>query len=944
MKGKGNANAGTLTPVRIAAVAVALAMLAACGGGGGGGGLVRADPPPAAPPPPPPPSEPPLVLAPSPAYSEHLTLTATRAAHQAGLTGAGIRIGIIDSGVNRQHPAFGDRVVGNLTYISGSSNNLAVDDVIGHGTAVAQAAAGQPFGAWPGGIAPGAEIVSARIIGDRPPEDDGSGEGNEVDGPLGLIGVHRDLINRGVRIMNNSWGGLYWTNPAATAGIASEYRPFINNHGGLVVFSTGNSGFADPSDMAALPSQPGQGGALVAADLERGWIAVGALDRDDHTQLAEYSNACGIAMHYCMVAPGSVVVTGTNDGPQSPEYWRWSGTSLAAPLVSGAAALVWEAFPWFDNDLVRQTLLGTATDLGDPGVDPVFGYGALNVARAVGGPARFDWGTVTADFNGMTSTWSNHITGAGGLVKRGDGTLVLAGGGDWTGATRVEEGTLWLPGNTGLASAVYVGSAGTLGGYGRVGTLTNHGEVRVDKVFRVAGDYHQGADGQLSLFLGDEFLVEGQAYLDGELHVLGDGGNHGPGSTVTVLSTSGGVSGTFARLGAAPGVFLDGTLHYSERYVTLAITRLDITAAAAKIAGMQAAGLSSAARMEQVFAGVDGADAGGAPVAPGVARMASRFERIRDPALAAAALSSLSGEAHSLAAMRTFEAVDLGRRALASRFGDASAGTASPTGAWARSLGGGGRGGFIGGDASASGWLIGQDLALGGGAFAGFAFGELRADTVASAAFGRGRERQAESRAYAGRMSGDAYALVHAGSGRFDRDVQRQLYAGDAWTGVGTRYSGRHAAFGVEAGRHLRLAGVQFSPWLGIDHVRIDSDGFHEDGGEGLGLQANAWTASRTQAMAGLRASRGWGALALHGHVEWQHVLAANGFEVDASFTGIDSWSPLPGLGTERDGGLFGIGVDARLSDAALLTLGFDQRFGPRGRQRMASLRYAIGF
>src|SRR5690606_33230719 len=233
--------------VALAAAALAATLLAACGGGGGGG-TVRPDPPPVAPPP-----APPVVYPPDPGYSGHLFHTGADIAHAAGFTGAGIRIGIVDSGVNRSHPAFGDRVVSNLTYISGTRNDLTVDDVVGHGTAVAQAAAGQPFGRWPGGIAPGAEIVSARIISDAPPEDDGSGEGNEVDGPLGLAGIHQDLINRDVRIMNNSWGGLYWTNPDATSGIASEYRPFIVGHDGLVVFANGNSGFADPSDMAALP-------------------------------------------------------------------------------------------------------------------------------------------------------------------------------------------------------------------------------------------------------------------------------------------------------------------------------------------------------------------------------------------------------------------------------------------------------------------------------------------------------------------------------------------------------------------------------------------------------------------------------------------------------------------------------------------------------------------
>src|SRR5690606_40936492 len=124
------------------------------------GGGTRPSPPPLAPPPTTPPEPPPpTVQDPDPAYSRHLAWTGADSAHDLGLTGAGIRIGIVDSGVNRDHPAMrDDRVVANLTYIDARTNNLQVDDVVGHGTAVAQIAAGMPFGRWPGGIAPGAEI------------------------------------------------------------------------------------------------------------------------------------------------------------------------------------------------------------------------------------------------------------------------------------------------------------------------------------------------------------------------------------------------------------------------------------------------------------------------------------------------------------------------------------------------------------------------------------------------------------------------------------------------------------------------------------------------------------------------------------------------------------------------------------------------------------------
>ena len=250
---------------RVALGSIGLVVLAGCGGGGGSDTVVRPDPPPAAPP------ADPVVYDPNPAFSKHLTVTNTQVAHAAGFTGEGVRIGVIDSGVNRNHPALSPRVVYNETYLDPNRNNLSVDDVVGHGTAVAQVMAGTAFGEWPGGIAPGAEILSARIISDTPPVDDGSGEGNEVDGALGLLQVHQDLVAQGMRIMNNSWGGLYWTNPNATAPIAEEYRPFIRDHDGLVVFSTGNSGFDDPSSMAALPSQLGPNGSTPASPRTTAW-------------------------------------------------------------------------------------------------------------------------------------------------------------------------------------------------------------------------------------------------------------------------------------------------------------------------------------------------------------------------------------------------------------------------------------------------------------------------------------------------------------------------------------------------------------------------------------------------------------------------------------------------------------------------------------------------
>lgn len=934
--------------------ALAIALSACSGGSGGenvrvngpgsGGGVTTPGPPPVTPP------VTPGTGGKAPAIDAHLALI--NAKDRQGLTGKGVTIGIVDSGVNRAHPTLTGRVVASYSYVDPAANDLAKDDVVGHGTTVASLAAGNAAGSWPGGVAPGAQIVSARIIADKAPVDDGTGAGNEVDGELGLAAVHQDLIANGVKIMNNSWGGLYWTNPAATAAIANEYRPFILANNGLVVFATGNESQSDPSDMAALPSQPGPNGTTPAADLERGWLAVTAVNSNAPEELSSYANACGVAARYCLAAPGEAVFIDPQSTGSTSSLYYGGGTSYAAPLVSGAAALVWEKYPYFTNDMVRQTLLGTATDLGSEGVDATFGHGLLNVAKALNGPGRFDWGdaVVTVPRAPLNSVWSNNISGTGGLVKLGAGALVLTGQNTYTGQTRIMQGTLSLFGGASLTSNVNVDGGDLLfrAGTTRItGNVMNNGGVNLLEAgvnASIEGDYTNGRDGFYATALGANPLqVSGKALLQGGFVTLDravSGYVPQNGTRQALIVAGQGMTGQFEDYMYVGSVtLLEATLSYDATTAWLNIDRVNVSASATS-AGLGSASVASANRVELAFQQLDTPRN---PAPDGFAEAAGQLQRVQGASALEASLESLSGKAHGLATAMTFDNLDMNRRALSSRFDVVSA-APRLRGAWHSALGEPGQGSFAGNGFQTQGWMMGQDAPIGSNGVLGVAFGETRSSSGRAWSGDSGRDRQSQAQLYAGWNNGGAYALGQIGGGQFTREIDRQLLLGAGMYGVNARYSGNFSNASVESGYRFGDRHASLTPYLGADYARVESNAFSESGGFGFGLRSDGSSSQRSQALVGLRAQARRGDWSFGGYAEWQQILSSDGFGFDASFVGVDAWAPVSGLQPSRSGGVLGMSVSSWLTRQSQLSFGYDQRFGPRGDLRQVGLRYSAAF
>ncbi|MBR5355108.1 MAG: S8 family serine peptidase, partial [Alphaproteobacteria bacterium] len=144
----------------------------------------------------------------------------------------------------------------------------------------------------------------------------------------------------------------------------TQIRNSAIDNDSVFVWAAGNESKTESGALSALP--------LAFPELMGHFVNVVAVDNNNN--LAWYSNQCGITQNYCIAAPGSGWNTNAEDYA--------SGTSFAAPVISGAIATIKEAFPYMDATKITQLLFVTAQDLGETGVDSVYGWGLLDMEKA----------------------------------------------------------------------------------------------------------------------------------------------------------------------------------------------------------------------------------------------------------------------------------------------------------------------------------------------------------------------------------------------------------------------------------------------------------------------------------------------------------------------------------------------------------------------------------
>ena len=327
--------------------------------------------------------------------------------------GGGVTIGFLDTGIDRNHPAFAGKTV-TERFLPGAADETG-SDTVSHGTSVASvAAAGKAAssGAAPG-VAWGADIAMFAIP--FPPAGDGYTPVSlaRLDGYDDDMALYLDTVlgwresARKVDILNLSFGanGIIddYTEQQLRQNFDSAVAAMAQADAGektILVWGAGNAhgqgaAFCEPptpdcnSDgLDAVSVEVFPGLAARIAELRGHTVTVVAL-RESDGRIASFSNRCGIAADYCIAAPGEdMAYAYFGPDPETGEADRGyaadgSGTSLAAPMVAGGLALMKQLFRGQLSHTELVTRLFATADKGGVYADSaVYGQGAMDIGAA----------------------------------------------------------------------------------------------------------------------------------------------------------------------------------------------------------------------------------------------------------------------------------------------------------------------------------------------------------------------------------------------------------------------------------------------------------------------------------------------------------------------------------------------------------------------------------
>lgn len=323
-----------------------------------------------------------------------------------GAFGQAVLVGVIDTGVNATHSDLLGSINLDVSYDYATDSETEIIDSGWHGTHVAGIITGNMDGEGMHGVAPDAKVASLRVFGAT---SYGTMEmlANAYDR---LIAADAQAVNLSLAF-SDAYGGIVSAREGqwSVSDVSYFFGDFINaayraDAADMIsVWAAGNNDGGDPSLAGALP--------YYFPSLADSWLNVVALDERD--QIADFSAVCGISAPWCIAAPGVSIYSTVGD----TQYAYASGTSMAAPVVTGSIALLKSEFPELTGSEIVRILKDTATDIGAPGVDAIYGNGALNLENALAPAGELVIAAADTIYGDAYAVDASGISGSGPVLE-----------------------------------------------------------------------------------------------------------------------------------------------------------------------------------------------------------------------------------------------------------------------------------------------------------------------------------------------------------------------------------------------------------------------------------------------------------------------------------------------------------------------------------------------
>lgn len=255
-----------------------------------------------------------------------------------------IKVFVLDTGIDGTHPDLAGNYKGGISFVPTESSPM---DFNSHGTHCAGTIGARINGAGVVGVAPAAYLYAVKVL-----PVSGPGQWSWLIG-----GIDWCMKKKGRRILSMSLGGA--AAPSAVEAICNAAW----NKGLLLVAAAGNAGPPLAGKTSSVISPANYKNVIAVSNIDSGNLIWGSSSRGPEVEV------CARGVNVLSTMPGG-------------GYGTKTGTSMACPHVSGAAALAWGGHRYTDNKTIRRLLAWTADNLGIPGRDDLYGYGRVDAENA----------------------------------------------------------------------------------------------------------------------------------------------------------------------------------------------------------------------------------------------------------------------------------------------------------------------------------------------------------------------------------------------------------------------------------------------------------------------------------------------------------------------------------------------------------------------------------